>query len=120
MPINQADTVWILISAALVMLMTPGLALFYGGMVRRKNILSTFMMSFVCLGLIGVLWVLYGYSLTFGADHGGFIGGLNFLGLHNVGKRPLPYMPLPCRSLLSWRSRRCSLSLPWRLSPARS
>ena len=88
MPINQADTVWILISAALVMLMTPGLALFYGGMVRRKNILSTFMMSFVCLGLIGVLWVLYGYSLTFGADHGGFIGGLNFLGLHNVGETP--------------------------------
>ncbi|MGD0795256.1 MAG: ammonium transporter [Dehalococcoidales bacterium] len=85
---NQADTVWILISAALVMLMTPGLALFYGGMVRRKNILSTFMMSFVCLGLVSLLWILYGYSLSFGADHGGFIGGLNFIGLKNVGQDP--------------------------------
>jgi Amt family ammonium transporter len=88
MPIDPADTVWILISAALVMLMTPGLALFYGGMVRRKNILSTFMMSFVCLGLVGLLWILYGYSLAFGADHGGFIGGLNFIGLKNVGQNP--------------------------------
>ncbi len=90
MPINGADTVWILISAALVMLMTPGLALFYGGMVRRKNILSTLMMSFVCLGLVGLLWVLYGYSLAFGADKGGFIGGLNFIGLNNVGQTPSP------------------------------
>jgi Amt family ammonium transporter len=88
MPINGADTVWILISAALVMLMTPGLALFYGGMVRRKNILSTFMMSFICLGLVGLLWVLYGYSLSFGTDKGGFIGGLNFIGLNNVGQEP--------------------------------
>ena len=90
MSINQADTVWILISSALVMLMTPGLALFYGGMVRRKNLLSTMMMSFACLGLVGVLWVLYGYSLAFGTDHGGFIGGLNFLGLNNVGQAPSP------------------------------
>ncbi len=88
MPVNAADTVWILISAALVMLMTPGLALFYGGMVRRKNILSTLMMSFVCLALVGLLWVLYGYSLSFGADKGGLIGGLNFLGLNNVGQEP--------------------------------
>jgi Amt family ammonium transporter len=75
-------------SSALVMLMTPGLALFYGGMVRRKNILSTIMMSFVCLGLVGLLWVLYGYSLAFGADKGGFIGGLNYIGLNNVGQAP--------------------------------
>jgi Amt family ammonium transporter len=88
MSINGADTVWILISSALVMLMTPGVALFYGGMVRRKNLLSTMMMSFVCLGLVGLLWVLYGYSLSFGADHGGFIGGFNFLGLMNVGQEP--------------------------------
>jgi Amt family ammonium transporter len=88
MPINAGDTAWILISAALVMLMTPGVALFYGGMVRRKNILSTIMMSFVCLGLVGILWVLYGYSLSFGADNGGFIGGLNFLGLMGVGQEP--------------------------------
>ena len=66
MGINGADTAWILISAALVMLMTPALALFYGGMVRRKNLLSTIMMSFACLGLVGLLWVLYGYSLASG------------------------------------------------------
>jgi Amt family ammonium transporter len=86
--INGADTAWVLISAALVMVMTPGLAFFYGGMVRRKNILSTLMMSFICLGLVGLLWVLYGYSLSFGPDKGGFIGGLNFLGLNNVGQEP--------------------------------
>ena len=88
MPINTGDTAWLLMSAALVMLMTPGLALFYGGMVRRKNILSTIMMSFACLGLVGLLWVLYGYSLSFGSDHGGIIGGFNFLGLNNVGQEP--------------------------------
>jgi Amt family ammonium transporter len=90
MPISPADTVWILISSALVMLMTPGVALFYGGMVQRKNLLSTMMMSFACLGLIGLLWVLYGYSITFGTDHVGIIGGLNFLGLRNVGQAPSP------------------------------
>ena len=88
MPVSSGDTAWILISSALVMLMTPGVALFYGGMVRRKNVLSTIMMSFVCLGLIGLLWVLYGYSLSFGSDNGGFIGGLNFAGLMNVGQEP--------------------------------
>jgi Amt family ammonium transporter len=88
MPVSSGDTAWLLLSSALVMLMTPGLALFYGGMVRRKNILSTIMMSFVALGLVGVLWVLYGYSLSFGTDNGGFIGGLNFLGLMGVGQEP--------------------------------
>src|SRR3990170_1835103 len=90
MPINSGDTAWILASAALVMLMTPGLALFYGGMVRRKNVLSTMMMSFAMLGLIGILWVLFGYSLSFGPDKGGIIGGLDFLGLNNVGQEPHP------------------------------
>jgi Amt family ammonium transporter len=90
MPINQADTVWVLLSAALVMLMTPGVAFFYGGMVRRKNLISTMMMSFACLGLVGLLWVLYGYSLSFGTDHAGVIGGLNFLGLRDVGQAPSP------------------------------
>ena len=61
MSINAADTAWVLISAAMVMLMTPGVAFFYGGMVRRKNFLSTLMMSFITLGLIGLLWVIYGY-----------------------------------------------------------
>jgi Amt family ammonium transporter len=88
MSINPADTVWVLVSAALVMLMTPGVALFYGGMVRRKNLLSTMMMSFACLGLVGLLWVLYGYSLSFGDDHAGIIGGFNFLSLMNVGQDP--------------------------------
>jgi Amt family ammonium transporter len=90
MSINYADVAWILISTALVMLMTPGVALFYGGMVRRKNILSTLMMSFMCLGLVGLLWVLYGYSLGFGTDNAGLIGGLDFLGLKNVGQAPSP------------------------------
>jgi len=88
MSVNAGDTAWILVSSALVMLMTPGVALFYGGMVRRKNVLSTIMMSFVCLGLVGLLWVLYGYSLSFGSDNGGFIGGLNFIGLMGVGQEP--------------------------------
>ena len=90
MTINAADTAWLLISAAMVMLMTPALALFYGGMVRKKNLLSTMMMSFAIIGLIGLLWVLYGYSLSFGTDHAGIIGGLNFLGLNNVGQEPSP------------------------------
>ena len=88
MPINAGDTAWLLVSAALVMLMTPGLALFYGGMVRRKNVLSTMMMSFAMLGLVGILWVLYGYSLSFGPDIGGIIGGLDFVALKNVGQDP--------------------------------
>ncbi len=90
MTVNSGDTAWILISSALVMLMTPGLALFYGGMVRRKNVLSTIMMSFIALGLIGLLWVLYGYSLSFSPTSGGFIGGLDFLGLAGVGQEPSP------------------------------
>jgi len=88
MEINTGDTAWILISSALVLLMTPGLAFFYGGMARRKNLLSTIMMSFAIMGLIGVLWALWGYSLSFGSDAGGFIGGFNFLGLINVGMAP--------------------------------
>jgi Amt family ammonium transporter len=90
MHISSGDTAWLLISSALVMLMTPGVALFYGGMVRRKNILSTIMMSFVCLGLVGMLWVIYGYSLSFGPDKVGIIGGLNFIGLNGVGQEPSP------------------------------
>jgi len=88
MSVNSGDTAWILISSALVMLMTPGVALFYGGMARRKNVLSTIMMSFVALGLVGLLWVLYGYSLSFGSDKIGIIGGLDFIGLGNVGQEP--------------------------------
>jgi Amt family ammonium transporter len=86
--INAGDTAWLLASSALVMLMTPGLALFYGGMVRRKNLLSTIMMSMSILGIVSLLWVIYGYSLAFGTDHGGIIGGLDFLFLNNVGQAP--------------------------------
>jgi Amt family ammonium transporter len=86
--IDSGDTAWVLVSSAMVLLMTPGLALFYGGMVRRKNLLSTIMMSFALLGVIGVLWVLYGYSLSFGPDTGHVIGNLSWIGLMNVGQAP--------------------------------
>ena len=87
--INAGDTAWVLISTALVMLMTPGLALFYGGLVRRKNVLSTIMHSFFILALVSVTWVLWGYTLAFGPDTGlGLIGGLNWLGLEGVTGAP--------------------------------
>ena len=85
---NPADTAFVLVSAALVMLMTPGLALFYGGMVRSKNILATLMENFILLGVVGVLWAFYGYSLAFGPDVGHFIGNLDYLGLMGVGAEP--------------------------------
>lgn len=87
---NAADTVFILISAAMVMLMTPGLALFYGGMVRRKNVLGTLMQSFIVLAVISLEWVLWGYSMAFGPDRWGLIGGLDWFGLAGVGVTPSP------------------------------
>ncbi len=82
---SSGDTAWVLTSAALVLLMTPGLALFYGGMVRAKSVLNMMMMSFGALGLISVLWVLYGYSLSFGDDvGGGLLGNLDFVGLKGL------------------------------------
>jgi len=89
--IDTGDTAWILISSALVMLMTPGLAFFYGGLVRHKNALSTMMHSFTAVALVSVIWVLWGYSLAFGPDHWGLIGGLDWLGLRHVGQEPGPY-----------------------------
>lgn len=88
--VDTGDTAWVLISTALVMLMTPGLALFYGGMVRRKNVLGTIMQSFIALGVISILWVLYGYSLSFGPDKWHIIGGLEWVGLRGVGLEPNP------------------------------
>jgi Amt family ammonium transporter len=88
MPIDTGNTAWLLISTALVWLMVPGLALFYGGMVRRKNLLATMMMSFAIIAIVSVLWVVYGYSLGFGPDKSGIIGGLDWLGLKNVGQDP--------------------------------
>lgn len=85
MQINLADSAFIMICSAMVFFMTPGLAFFYGGMVRRKNVLNTIMSSFFICGLASVMWVLIGYSLSFGDDIHGFIGGLNFLGFNGVG-----------------------------------
>jgi len=82
---SSGDTAWVMTSAALVLLMTPGLALFYGGMVRAKSVLNMMMMSFGALGLISVLWVLYGYSMAFGNDvGGGLVGNLDFIGLEGL------------------------------------
>jgi len=90
--INSGDTAWILAASALVLLMTPGVAFFYGGLVRRKNIVSTVMYSFVSMGLVGIVWVLWGYSLAFGPDIGGFVGNLEWFGLENVSAdEPGPY-----------------------------
>ena len=87
--IDSGDTAWVLVSSALVLVMTaPGLALFYGGMVRQKNALGTLMQSFIILALISVQWVLWGYSLAFGPDKGGVIGGLEWVGLSGVGAAP--------------------------------
>jgi len=78
---NSGDTAWLLVSAALVLLMTPALALFYGGMVRKKNVLSTLMHSLAALPLVTVVWVVFGYSLAFGPSHGGLIGSFSHVGL---------------------------------------
>jgi len=93
-PISAGDTAFVLGSASLVMVMTPALAFFYGGMVRNKNALGTIMHSFVIIALISVQWVLWGYSLAFGPDRWGLIGGLDWVGLNGVGLTPNPdYAP---------------------------
>ncbi|MBM2811482.1 MAG: ammonium transporter [Chloroflexi bacterium] len=87
--VDSGDTAWVLTSSALVLLMTPGLAFFYGGLVRRKNALATIMQSFIIIGIISVQWVLWGYSVAFGPDlGGGLLGGLNWVGLNSVGLEP--------------------------------
>ncbi len=83
--ISAGDTAWLIVATALVMLMIPGVGFFYGGMVRKKNALSTIMLVFATLALISVQWVLFGYSLAFGSDVAGFIGSLEYLGLKGVG-----------------------------------
>src|SRR6266545_7068632 len=103
--IDSGDTAWLLMSSALVLLMTaPGLALFYGGMVRQKNALATLMQSFIIMAIISLQWVLWGYSLAFGPDHGGIIGGLDWIGLRGVGGEPheayaktIPHRPIQSR-----------------------
>ncbi|SHJ92714.1 ammonium transporter [Desulforamulus aeronauticus] len=86
--IDTGDTSFILICAAMVMIMTPGLALFYGGMVRKKNVLSTIMLSFIVMSVVSIIWVLYGYTLAFSPNTNDFIGGLDYLFLQGVGQEP--------------------------------
>jgi ammonium transporter, Amt family len=89
--INSGDTAFMLIATTMVMFMTPGLALFYGGLVRSKNVLSTVLQSFIGLGIISLLWVVYGYSLSFGPDIKGLVGNLEWAFLKGVGLLPGPY-----------------------------
>jgi len=90
--IDSGDTAWVLVASALVLMMTaPGLALFYGGLVRRKNVLATLMHSFILLAMISVQWVLWGYSIAFGTDIGGILGSFHYLGLATGGSEPGPY-----------------------------
>jgi len=91
--INSGDTAWVLISAALVLMMVPALGFFYGGMVRRKNILSTLNLSFITIGLISIQWVLIGYTIAFGSSIAGLFGGFNFVGLIGVTGDPSPIAP---------------------------
>ncbi|MFQ5991496.1 MAG: ammonium transporter [Nitrospiraceae bacterium] len=94
--ISAGDTAWVLTSSALVLAMTaPGLALFYGGMVRGKNVLATMMHSFIALCTVSVVWVLWGYSLAFAPDIGGIVGGLQWIGLEGVGTEPYPDTAIP-------------------------
>jgi Amt family ammonium transporter len=88
--IDTGDTAWVLTASAMVLLMTPGLAFFYGGLVRRKNILSVLMQCFVIICIVSIQWVFFGYSLSFGPDHGGLIGDLSWFGLRGVGAEPHP------------------------------
>ena len=91
---NMGDNGFVLICAALVFLMTPGLAFFYGGLVRRKNVVNTMMACAGVMGISVVLWVVIGFSLSFGADHGGVIGGLEYLFLNGLGfDEALGYAP---------------------------
>jgi len=88
MTLNPGDISFVVICTLVVFLMTPGLALFYGGMVRKRNVLSIMMQSYAAMGLVTVIWVLVGYSLAFGPDHGHIIGGLDWIGLRGVGLSP--------------------------------
>jgi ammonium transporter, Amt family len=93
--INNVDTVWMLIATALVMMMTPTLAFFYGGLVRKKNILSVLMQTFAILAIVSLQWVLFGYSLAFGPDSCSIIGRLDYLGLNGVGMNPITGQTIP-------------------------
>ena len=98
-PINPGDTAWLLTCTALVLLMTPGLAFFYGGMVRAKNVLAMLMQNYVAIAVVSVAWVVVGYSLAFGDDVGGLLGGLHFAGLAHMNE-PVPGIALTVPPLL--------------------
>ena len=91
--INSGDTAFVLICAALVALMTPALAFFYGGLVRRKNFLAIMMQSFISMGIVTTIWVFFGYSLAFSGDVGGIIGNFHWVALNHVGHLPGPSAP---------------------------
>ena len=93
MHISAGDTAWMLTSTALVLFMMPGLALFYGGLVGAKNVIATMVQSFIAIGLISLLWAIVGYTLTFGSDHWGIVGGLEHFMLAGVGAKPVSYAP---------------------------
>jgi ammonium transporter, Amt family len=91
--ISSGDTAWMLTATALVFFMMPGLALFYGGLVGTRNVISTMAQSLIALGIVSVLWIVVGYSLAFGPDHSGVVGGLQYVLLRGVGTRPSPFAP---------------------------
>ena len=93
MHVNAGDTAWMLAATALVLFMMPGLALFYGGLVGEKNVLSTMAQSFVAIGIVSILWIVVGYTLAFGPDHTGLIGGFHYFMLRNVGNTPSAFAP---------------------------
>ncbi len=106
--VNAGDTAWLLCSTAMVMLMTaPGLALFYGGLVSHRNILSTLMHSFFMICLISIQWVLLGYSLSFGTDSNGLIGGLNFVLFNGVGTEPISNGSVPHLAFAMYQKHVC-------------
>jgi Amt family ammonium transporter len=102
--IDSGDTAWVLAATAMVMLMTPGLGLFYAGMVRRKNALATILQSFIMVAIVGVLWVLFGYSLAFGKDHWGLIGSLDWVGLRHVGYDAYPGTRVPHQAFMLFQA----------------
>jgi Amt family ammonium transporter len=102
--ISGSDNAWVLISTALVVIRIPGVGFIYGGMVRSKNAISTIMMSFTILALISLQWVLWGYSLAFGPDIGGFIGSLEYAGLNGVGMEVMAGLTIPALTFMIFQA----------------
>src|SRR5687768_651060 len=109
MELSGADTAWMLISTALVLLMTPALGFFYGGLVRQKNILNTLMMSFAALGVVGVAWALVGYSLAF-APGSAWLGGMSYAFLNGVGLEGGPAATIPHVLFMAYQGTFCIIT----------